>query len=181
MAPDFQIFADSRIDISIMPALLQEAYTGKSPAAFVSWSGGVGAPHVPIPLRGGGSADYDMIPGTVKQRAKAYLATARGNSTKGNIENIFGHDAWGNKEKMNSVRYNSSNMNKIIKAKQAEQALKAKQAEQADEQWGNNEPTQRIEPNGTVGGARKQRRRPTRKAHRKAHRKTRRLQRTSRK
>ena len=36
-----------------MPALLQDAYTGKSPAAFVSWSGGVGAPHVPIPLRGG--------------------------------------------------------------------------------------------------------------------------------
>jgi hypothetical protein len=37
-----------------MPALLQDAYTGKAPAEFVSWPGGVGAPHVPIPLRGGG-------------------------------------------------------------------------------------------------------------------------------
>lgn len=37
-----------------MPALLQDAYTGKSAGGFVSWPGGIGAPHVPIPLRGGG-------------------------------------------------------------------------------------------------------------------------------
>ncbi len=75
MAPDFQIFADSRIDISIMPALLQDAYTGKASSAFVSWPGGVGAPHVPIPLRGG--ARKQRRRPTRKTHRKAHRKTRR--------------------------------------------------------------------------------------------------------
>lgn len=37
-----------------MPALLQDAYRGVSPAVLATWPGGVGALNVPIPLRGGG-------------------------------------------------------------------------------------------------------------------------------
>lgn len=36
-----------------MPSLLSDAYTGVPAGGFVSWPGGIGAPHVPIPLRGG--------------------------------------------------------------------------------------------------------------------------------
>jgi hypothetical protein len=36
-----------------MPALLQDAYSGVSPAVLSTWPGGVGALNVPIPLRGG--------------------------------------------------------------------------------------------------------------------------------
>lgn len=36
-----------------MPALLQDAFRGVSPAVLSTWPGGVGALNVPIPLRGG--------------------------------------------------------------------------------------------------------------------------------
>ena len=38
-----------------MPALLQDAFRGVSPAVLSTWPGGVGALNVPIPLRGGGA------------------------------------------------------------------------------------------------------------------------------
>jgi hypothetical protein len=36
-----------------MPSLLSDAYTGVPAGGFVSWPGGIGAPNVQIPLKGG--------------------------------------------------------------------------------------------------------------------------------
>ncbi len=36
-----------------MPSLLNDAYTGVPAGGFVSWPGGIGAPNITIPLKGG--------------------------------------------------------------------------------------------------------------------------------
>ena len=51
---NFKFLPQQYIDIT-MPALLQDAFRGVSPAVLSTWPGGVGALNVPIPLRGGGS------------------------------------------------------------------------------------------------------------------------------
>jgi hypothetical protein len=109
---NFKFLPQQYIDIT-MPALLQDAFRGVSPAVLSTWPGGVGALNVPIPLRGGGAME---------------------------------EESWGNND---------------VTMKVAEIAKKTY-----------------VPPK--VGGARKQRRRPTRKAQRKAQRKSRRVQRKSR-
>ncbi len=147
-----------------MPALLQEAYTGKSPAAFVSWSGGVGAPHVPIPLRGGGAPNMSVItPGLVAKRIAEF--------NKSRINSL--------KPRANTSKLRANTSNPPANNQSIKQPTSTSTQNLRPQGNGTYFGNYMRHPNLVSGGyrSRKQRRRPTRKAHRKAHRKTRRVQR----
>ena len=66
-----------------MPALLQDAFRGVSPAVLSTWPGGVGALNVPIPLRGGGTQIPVTKKAGVKEIAKFYETEGRNNQWGG--------------------------------------------------------------------------------------------------
>jgi hypothetical protein len=78
---NFKFLPQQYIDIT-MPALLQDAFRGVSPAVLSTWPGGVGALNVPIPLRGGG-AQLQNTKKSVKQIADFYETEGQNNQWGG--------------------------------------------------------------------------------------------------
>jgi hypothetical protein len=78
---NFKFLPQQYIDIT-MPALLQDAFRGVSPAVLSTWPGGVGALNVPIPLRGGGSQIQNSKK-SVKQIADFYETEGQNNQWGG--------------------------------------------------------------------------------------------------
>ena len=71
-----------------MPALLQDAFRGVSPAVLSTWPGGVGALNVPIPLRGGGAPNMSVItPGLVAKRIAQFNKSRANASTTSTTKN----------------------------------------------------------------------------------------------
>jgi hypothetical protein len=71
-----------------MPALLQDAFRGVSPAVLSTWPGGVGALNVPIPLRGGGAPNMSVItPGLVAKRIAQFNKSRANVSTTSTTKN----------------------------------------------------------------------------------------------
>ena len=126
-----------------MPALLQDAYRGVSPAVLSTWPGGVGVVGGRIPLRGGATFNHLQLgipTGAVSgmltkynRRKNMHYTGSVGNTTTSDPKN----ETWD-----------------------------LKNTNEAEPESTTSENT-----NTTKGGARKHRRRPTRKASRKVQRK----------